>query len=650
MRRWSHSGLLLALGACASVPPSPPAVPAAPPEQPVAVAHLEWPYWTAPVVDLHARVGAGEVLPPVEDPAWLSADEAWQKDATSIVARVREVGSARRRTGLRERGVGAFYEERLRRGAPLVLTFDALFAVAHVAFASAAAEVESRIEQKDLWILLHRLDSRLKAEAGWARPDLAEGYRFARSVVSVALVLLDAAYVVPLDLVANVSGEVALVRAHAGLAYSPLLGVTIDYGAMTPRGPIERFDDPRVPIFECAAWLAEAPFTFAGKSEAHGGPIDVGAARAQARAALILARLVNRGDAPAAGAFERTMRLDRFVLGDAEELSPTDVAETARRAGLDLPGGVDIADAAKLDRVRHLAAPGSMRLVPLRAPPDAQVLQRLVAPHPDHRMPSSEDVATWLGSLAPKEERHASFYGSSLEAMASLLRPSVVATARSGEQAAEREEVKRAALVAWTFLRHDALAFAHDTPKVNEAPAIPRGLALSPHGHPAAVFASPHPEAIANLLGAIRQLRAGLVDLGGIDPAGASSKILGEVESILARVLEASEQEVTRQSESALALVPSRIAALEAWAGPAADPVVIDVHVDRSSGRVLEEGTGPIDELFTTVHDSSAHRNVLAIGVSIPRLEREESDAHRLNDTTWRSRIDEGLLFGGVPE
>jgi Protein of unknown function (DUF3160) len=465
-------------------------------------------------------------------------------------------------------------------------------------------------------------------------------------VVAVALSLLDPAYVVSPDLAVNVTGEAAFVRAHAGLASSPLLGATLDYGAMTPRGPIQRYDDPRTPLFEAAEWLAEAPFSFVGKAEAQGREIDVGAARSQTRAALMLARmLLKTGDGPATAAFERMTAIDRFVLGDAEDLSPADVAETARLAGLDLPGGADIADTSKLDHFRHLAAPRSMRLVPLRAPPDVLALQQTVAK--DGRMHSGDDIATWLGSLTPKDEKHASVYVSLLGAMASILR---TPSDKPAHAANEREQEVRAALVAWTFLRHDALAFAHDAPTGPAPLPAAKVVAPFPRGHIAPVYVPARPEAIGSLLGAVRQLRAGLFDLRAIEPDGSSSVILAEVESILSLLFAACQLEPSDELGVALAEVPARIAALEAWAGPAANPVVIDVHVDRASGRVLEEGTGPLDELFTLVRDPGTHRLVLAVGAAIPRVEREESVGRRWNDASWRSKIDEGLLFAGLPE
>jgi hypothetical protein len=164
----------------------------------------------------------------------------------------------------------------------------------------------------------------------------------------------------------------------------------------------------------------------------------------------------------------------------------------------------------------------------------------------------------------------------------------------------------------------------------------------------------------------VGQLRIGLIQLGGIEAGGPSAANLAEVESVLTVALEASGREGKphdpghvggrpqtpgdSELEGALVDLPERMAALEARLGPAANPVVIDVGFDVASGRVLEEGTGPIDEVFMRVRDPASHRAVVAVGASIPHVEREEQGGRRLDDGTWRSWIEQGLVFAGEPE
>jgi hypothetical protein len=76
--------------------------------------------------------------------------------------------------------------------------------------------------------------------------------------------------------------------------------------------------------------------------------------------------------------------------------------------------------------------------------------------------------------------------------------------------------------------------------------------------------------------------------------------------------------------------------ALERFAGSAAEPVVIDVHLDIRSALVVEEGTGSLDELFVRVEDPIAQRQVLAVGASIPHFEFMQQAGERLSDAAWR--------------
>ncbi len=704
---WTVLGVALGLlVACAKAPPpSPPPAPSASLEPPPAPLQ-KWPYWRAAVVDLHPSPERAASEPDARPPAWLAAGP-WRGSSSAILAKVREDGLAVHKTRSAEVGLGAFYEERARLGAPLLVTADALFAVAHLALTSAAAAVETRLMRAELSTLLRRLDARLGAEVVRARPDLLEGYRIARTTVAVALTLFDPAYVAPADLEGSVASETTLVRAHAGVFPSPLFGVPFDYSVMTPRGTLAAAGDPRAGAFQAAEWLASAPFFFEG--EGAGAKVNVGAARGLTRAALLLARLlVKDGDAAASTAATRMGRVDRFALGDPDELSPADVADLAAKSGIDLRGGGDIISAAKLDHFRHEAsrradgtddstdggreasrAPSSMRLVPFRTTPDDRVLQALVTPFlgpllpedagsgglpPERRLPGALDVGAWLGSgtataaLAergdtryagfdrtlsslvagrPKDELaiHASVYGSFLEAGAVWLRPSAAEPVHSpSPRDAEGRRKLQTALTAWTLLRHDALPFAHDEARALARPT--RGGA-----HPDRVFVEPHPEAIASLLGAVQQLHSGLHALDALADDSPANSVLAEAESLLTLALEASVRSANGDPTAAtlepqLAEIPSRIAALEAATHSAAEPIVVDVHVDVARGRILEEGTGTLEEILVRVHDPVTRRPVLVVGALIPHVELVEVGWTRLGDAAWRAR----LASGKVPD
>jgi hypothetical protein len=630
------------------------------------------------------------------------------------MAKLHAEGVAIRKTSQPETGLGTFYEERARRGAPLLISGQALFAIAHRAAATALSDVEDRVEHVDLLAILHELDARLAAEVGRARPDLLGGYRLARSTVAVALALVDASYEVPPDLADVVSLEIARIQAHRGVAASPLFGAPIDYGAMSVRGAVASTDAQDIAIFAAAEWLAHAPFLLDGREEAEGAEIDVGTARTHARAALLLARLLTpEGDAVASAALARIDRIDLFALGGADDLSPGDLVQLARANAIDLRGGDDIVNTAKLDHLRHAAsrepalfdgsssvrtsgdggAPWwrparSMRLIPLRATLDGCLLERLVFPFvgalspadspsealPAIRaMPSALDVAAWLESGAaklalalrgdlryagfdsalssvpfPSDELslHASLFGSGLAAISTWLRPSSVEIREPRIRSEAHDRLKlETALVAWTLLRHDALPFGHGRVRSPTAALRTPAPIRSSLGQ---VFIEPHPEAIAGILGMIRQMRRGFIEIGALSEDDPSVAILDETESLLTLALEGSVRAAASESSFAelevrLAEFPARLAALEQQAGPAAEPLVIDVHLDIRSARVLEEATGAIDELFTLVQDPVAHRSIVTIAAAIPHFEFSENADARRSDATWEIQLRKGL-------
>jgi hypothetical protein len=706
------TGLLFA---CAKTPSPPAAIqPRSPPS--LAPPPSGWPYWQAPLLAL--RPSAGASVPSSEDaassePEWLKSDEVWRKDSGPLFSKLREQGLAIHRTRRFETALGAFYEERARRGAPLLITTDALLAIAHLAIADAFADVETRVERVDMITMLHRLDARLSAEVGRARPDLLGGYRLARSTVAVSLAVVDPSYGVPSDLADVVSLEVGRIRAHRGVEQSPLFEAAIDYGAMSARGAVAS-DDPSLSIFEAAEWLAQAPFLLEGRGEVQGAEVDVGTARTHTRAALLLARLLTpEGDLSAAAAFARLDRIDLFAVGAVDDLSPGDLARIARSNGIDLQGGSDIVNTAKLDHLRHAAsrAPAlfdgsgrvrragdggtapwrpqrSMRLAPLRATPDGRLLEQLVFPFlgilslsdsadsppvalPTFRtMPSGLDVAAWLESSAaklalashgdprytgferalasavlPSDElsRHGSLFSSQLDAISTWLRRSSVEEEELPPFSEARDRRKLdAALVGWTLLRHDALAFGHRRVRVQSAP-----VSTLPARSLGRVFVEPHPEAIASLLGMIRQTRRGLVEVGALAEDAPSLALLDETESIFTLALEGAVRAASREPSfadltHALGDLPARMAALEQRAGFAADPVVIDVHLDIASEQVLEEATGTLDELFVRVQDPVEHRSVIAVGACIPHFEFTEKASARRNDAAWAAQLQSG--------
>jgi hypothetical protein len=328
----------------------------------------------------------------------------------------------------------------------------------------------------------------------------------------------------------------------------------------------------------------------------------------------------------------------------------------------------------------------TFRLVAPRVTPDSVLLQSMVFPvvgllsgiEPprtarDGRraLPSGLDVAAWLGSAEARAalhdsgddaysrypetlarliktrpaagsiERHRTPYLSALDALQTWLSPSAGDRVQPSASTPEWRSRKAAvALGAWTELRHDAVPMARVVvPELRLPPAV--GDTAVPF------FVEPHPEAIASLLALVRQTSRALVADGAISPDGPAQVALQEAQQLLwdalgVAVHEASDQPVPPAVLASLAAFPARLRALEGALGDAGGADVrmaVDVHSDPSSGTVLEEATGPVEQLWVVMREPVTHRMWLALGAAIPHVERIEPMAARLTDAAWAARV-----------
>jgi len=154
-------------------------------------------------------------------------------------------------------------------GVPYVVTLDTLFWVAHVARDRALAVAEDSVVAPALEALLLRLETRLGADVRGAPGDLLTPLNLARGVVSVARSLLSPAYHPPVDLARAVAEESRKIAAHEGPSASPLLGVTVDYSQIVPRGGADT-SSARAGYARAVAWLAGAPFVLGARGEIDG--------------------------------------------------------------------------------------------------------------------------------------------------------------------------------------------------------------------------------------------------------------------------------------------------------------------------------------------------------------------------------------------
>jgi hypothetical protein len=162
------------------------------------------------------------------------------------------------------------------------------------------------------------------------------------------------------------------------------------------------------------------------------------------------------------------------------------------------------------------------------------------------------------------------------------------------------------------------------------------------------MFVEAHPEAIAELLGVVRQTVRALLAEGLLAAGSPAIRALEEVDDLLwmalgAAVHETADRPFPPELDASLGALPARLRALEAVlsdTGAADVPVSVAVHLDVPGARVLEEATGRIEEAWIAMREAGTHRIWLALGASIPRFELVLPASGRLTDDAWRARLE----------
>jgi hypothetical protein len=655
-------------------------------------------YWRAQPFVLHPPAMV-EVLPLAEDafarPG--GAQAAWATLPDAARSRVRETGFVVRPRAQSPPSLADFYAALARDRVPAVLTVDALFRIAHLAFDRALAEVDATMVDT-LKGVLAILDDRLSREERGTKSDLVAAYQRAHGIVAVARGLLDPSREVAPSIAPAVRTELEKIGTHAGAAPSPMLDQRLDYSAFDVQGGLAE-SDARLGAFRAITWLGLAALRLGTRGEPN-AVLRVDELRTDTRAALILAHLMQEeAKSPAVVQWDRLDSTSDFVSGPQEDLAPRDLLRIAAREGIDARDVATLLDVVRLDKLRSAASregpPPSVRdlaiivsadgtVVPYAtarllgpsATPDGHLLGRLVTPMvgQDPRghartVPSCIDVVAWLGSAEaraaqrdgaagahagylaalddtafPKvgeSQAHATLYLSWLDAVSTYVRPSMgaAAWAPSRRNAWDRRSAVVAA-GAWATLRHDAMPMTHAS--AHDVPALP--VLRAPAGSaPVPVAVEPHPEAIARLAAFVGQLERGLGAHGFLALGSAARDLVVDVHAVLVAALDLAVAEVNGEEAPAAALatladLPAILARIETRAGGGAlAPLVADVHSDLRSGRVLAVGTAPADDVWVVLPDPATRQPTLFMGPHVGA--RELPVALRMNDTEWAKRV-----------
>lgn len=677
------------LASCAHARPrTTQAPPPALPEQRRAARPMPLPEWFWEPVDAEVRGGSKVVELPVPEGSLVRVEGAtrlWDELGAEGRERLRRDGLVviPHRAVLRQ--MGAYYMDLREQRIPYLVTLDALSFAVHVAFQRALAEIDEQVLTPSLELLLAKLEARLSAEQRGAGVELGEALRIARAMVAVARGLSESATHPAADVAAaaspEVTAEIALVKSHAGRAQSPVLGTSIDYARLeAPR------DAARPGSYRALAWLASAPLAFVAKSESPGAPVGVAAARLQTRAAMLLARVIEREvDPQIHAAWSRMARVSSFVWGPPDDVSPPELSQIAASMGITLEDPKNIANVVKVDRLRRRLAAGrppqifdgsgaagragiALRIFGGHATNDARALTSLVGAQVRGRgLPSLLDIAAWVEapegraalhesgadafagfddalarSIAarPAEDaasRHASIEGSLFDVLMTWLTPR--AETRSVTSIAIQRAAIESALAAWTFARHEGEPLARARPTLTPRPS--RELAVTGAALPA--FVEDAPDVIARLAATMGQMKRGLAAVGGLAATSPAMTSVAEVEDILRIALrvatrEANDAALTAEDLAALAALPARLDRLEqagAEEGAAATTVPrvtmrAEIFTDPSSDRVLSSATGALEQAIAIVREPGTGRLLVAVGAHVPHYEIVTIRASRL--------------------
>ena len=623
-------------------------------------------------------------------------------------AHLREAGVLVRRSDAHESRLAAIYTRARAEKTPYVITFDTLSALVVDAYAAAIAEAEATVIEPDLRKLLPLVDDRLAGEERSARSDTAAAYAFARGVLGVASLLLDKTFQPGVTEAAAIRGELQRIAAHVGQAPSEILGRPVDYSQFDVQGALSSDERPlaafraRTWLAEAAMVLAVRPparppvdvtaqrtQTRAAMLLTHAlaAELEPPAAAAYARVADVESflfglpddwepRLFGRlavdaqVDLRDGATFVNVAKVDQLRL----KAAASDPGVRARVNDLGLPVPAE----------NELESPAvTFRLLGASAPPDTVALSKLVAPHVgshfgtttpftlhEHArtLPTALDLAAAVGSIDAREilhetgddayehfetvldalaakalppdpaARHRTVYLSLLDAFSSYLKPSSEDVAQPASAAAPWRRRKVATvLAAWARLRHATLPFsgarAHEV--IDEA---------APSQDGTLAFIEPHPEALARLLGATRQLRRGLTALKALAPAGPTDTLLARLETLLLDAFDISLREsggapLGAKEMKTLDEMPQAIANLERRLGyPGATPTIAVVHGDVLGKRFLEVGTEFVEEATLALHVPGTPTPVAFVGVHVPFVERAQS--LRTTDAVFRGQLE----------
>lgn len=564
-------------------------------------------------------------------------------------------------------GMFALYEANRDQAKPNYITVDFLLLAYSMLVENAAMQMEDALAA-DVRALLDGTATRLAAMS--AEDAAVSG---ARDYIAVLRALAAGSAEVPGGAARPdaVGRELALVRGAAGPAESPLFEQAIDYSQFLPRGRYAR-TPAASQYFQAMRYAGTVPFPLRA-SEAT-GITDADADRLTAQA-LTISRVISKtGDLRKR--FDRIARDLAWFAGPADDLTVTDyaphadansssrMAQTRARMTRAFDGRAPlvIGGAIALDKVEAGLTPADVllgwRLFPLRITPDAPAMQALVyggtpaltykgtatprsvgtiGGRPVKVFPLAEELMAILGSeeagarLDATDDRNYESYSKAAAAAKDVLsegEPSLPAShvdllrrmlaSRVSEPAVRLTR----ALGFWTLHRHVFVLTAKQS-----YTGVEKSLTFDEARE--AGWLEPDVETLTALRATARELQRRLPgDLG--QPFAEFGALLDKCvslarEQLSGKVPKADARRFLNDLDRALSDLTRRADA----------PLVVDVHTDASSGRVLQEALAWPSVVSALIPSGKEP----AVGARFAHREFTRPLSARLTDEAWEKEL-----------
>ncbi len=579
---------------------------------------------------------------------------------------------------------------------PVFVTTDSALHIYHLVFDKLLRDLERESLAPSLKAMLARLVPAAQAQAqALSGTPLAANSLQALAYLAVAQRLIDPAAQPPAAVRGMVSAQLKQIAAHQGVGPSPIFTApdfTEDYSQYVPRGHYTRSAALRQ-YFQAMVWLGRINLRVKDADETRTAALltrllgqDAAASKLWNRIYQPTTLLIGASDDLNATQYAAVIKQ---VLGpDIRSLSDPARLAALQAALAQLPPP-------RVNSVFGVARPGEgaavrqretlgWRLMGQRFTLDGAALQQLVyrevgdVGNP-RTLPRGLDLMAALGSAAARNELqragdfkfrnfdaqlgkvtqqfsaltpadwNANLYSGWLYTLAALAKPE----ARDGRFPAfmrtpawSRKELLTA-LGSWTELRHDTLLYAKQVMAEmggGEEPEHPRG------------YVEPNLALWARLLKLEQQTRAVLKAQGILSERTASN--LASLDSTLSFLQSVSQRQLSggKISRDDYDRIHFYGGWLEELTTASTDPeggedsgtpqfsetpfagVVADVATDAGGGRVLEEATGTVQELYALVPDGRGGTQIARGGV-YSQYEFTVPLAQRLTDETWRASL-----------